>query len=126
MPAGFAAHRRRLIVLVMAWLVVFQAFLAGFAAAQAGAMLTSDPADVICHSAGGADPGDGTAPDKALHLCCVYCVSAVPAVSPPEAPGVALPEPRQTARLRVVLSFTVIISPGAVRAGPSQAPPRHA
>jgi hypothetical protein len=131
-PTGFAAHLsgkcfgRRPIVLVMAWLVVLQAFLAGFATAQAGAILASAPVDVICHSSGGDDPGDGTAPDKVLHLCCAYCVSAVPAVSPPDPAGVAMPQARHVARPRVVSGFIVIISPGAVRAGPSQAPPSHA
>jgi hypothetical protein len=110
----------------MAWLVVLQAFLAGFATAQAGAMLASDPADVICHGSGSADTGDGTVPDKALHLCCSFCVSAAPSVSAPDTPGVTMPQPRQAARPRVVSGFTVIISPGAVRAGPSQAPPRQA
>jgi hypothetical protein len=125
-PTGFAAYRRRPIVLVMAWLIVLQAFLTGFATAQAGAMLASAPVDVICHGSGGADPGDGTAPDKALHLCCSFCVSAAPSVSAPDTPGVTMPQPRRTSRPRVVSGFTVIISPGAVRAGPSQAPPRQA
>jgi len=115
----------RPIVLMMAWLVVLQAFLAGFATAQAVAM-ASDPIDVICHNAGGADPGGGTAPAKALHLCCASCLSVVPAVSPPDAPGVTMPQARQAARPLVVTGFTVIISPGAIRAGPSQAPPSQA
>jgi hypothetical protein len=105
----------------MAWLVVLQAFLAGFATAQAGAMLASNPVDVICHSSGAADPSDGTAPDKRLHLCCAYCLSAAPA--PPRA---SMPQARQAARPIVVSGFIVIISPGAVRAGPSQAPPSQA
>jgi hypothetical protein len=115
---------RRPIVLVAVWLVVVQAFLAGFATAQAGAMPASDP--VICHGSGGADTGDGTAPDKALHLCCVYCTSAAPVASPPDAPGVAMPESRQAPQPLAFSPFTIIISPGAVRAGPSQAPPRLA
>jgi hypothetical protein len=121
-PTRFAAHRcRRPIVLVAVWLVVVQAFLAGFATAQAGAMLASDP--VICHGSGGADTGDGTAPDKVLHLCCAYCTSAAPVASPPGAPGVAMPESRQAPQPLAFSPFTIIISPGAVRAGPSQAPP---
>jgi DUF2946 family protein len=126
-PTRFAAHRRsRPIVLVMAWLVLLQAFLAGFATAQAGAMLASNPVDVICHSSGAADPSDGTAPDKRLHLCCAYCLSAAPAVPPPDAPRASMPQARQAARPIVVSGFNVIISPGAVRAGPSQAPPSQA
>jgi hypothetical protein len=124
-PTRFAAHRcRRPIVLVAVWLVVVQAFLAGFATAQAGAMLASDP--VICHGSGGADTGDGTAPDKVLHLCCAYCTSAASVASPPAAPGVAMPESRQAPQPLAFSPFTIIISPGAVRAGPSQAPPRLA
>jgi hypothetical protein len=54
-PAVFAAeHRRAPIVLIAAWLVVLQAFLAGVVTARAGAMFLSDPIDAaICHGRGG-------------------------------------------------------------------------
>ena len=48
MPTAFAAPAcRRLTVLIAAWLIVLQAFLAGVAAAQAAAMAASDP--IKCH-----------------------------------------------------------------------------
>jgi hypothetical protein len=120
-PTGFAAHRcRRPIVLIAAWLVVLQAFLAGVVTAQSGAMLAPDPAAVICHGSGSAD---GTAPDvaKAWHLCCAACTA--PAIAAPAVPGVVSIEPRGMSRLSVPQRFIIIVSHGAIRAGPSQAPP---
>jgi hypothetical protein len=120
-PTGFAAHRcRRPIVLIAAWLVVLQAFLAGVATAQSGAMLASDPAAVICH---GSDSADGTAPDvvEAWHLCCAACTA--PAVAAPAVPGAGPIEPRSASRPSVPQRFIIIVSHGAIRAGPSQAPP---
>jgi hypothetical protein len=122
-PTGFAAHRcRRPIVLIAAWLVVLQAFLAGVVTAQ-GAMLASDPAAVVCHGSDSADPADGTAPDaaKAWHLCCAACTA--PAIAAPAVPGVVSIEPRGASRLSVPQRFIIIVSHGAIRAGPSQAPP---
>src|SRR2546429_6321782 len=47
-PTAFAAPAcRRPIVLIAAWLIVLQAFLAGVVAAQAAAMAASDP--IKCH-----------------------------------------------------------------------------
>jgi hypothetical protein len=123
-PTGFAAQRcRRPIVLIAAWLVVLQAFLAGVATAQAGAMLASSPADVICHGSGSADPADNTAPDaaKAWHLCCASCTA--PAVAVPAVPAVVSNEPRSASRPSVLQRFIIVVSHGAIRAGPSQAPP---
>jgi hypothetical protein len=111
-PTGFAADRcRRPIVLIAAWLVVLQAFLAGVVTAQSGAMLASDPA------------ADGTAPDaaKAWHLCCASCTA--PAVAAPAVPGAVSIEPRGASRPSVPQGFIIIVSHGAIRAGPSQAPP---
>ena len=130
MPTGFAANHpcRRPIVLIAAWLVVLQAFLAGVATAQAGAMLAYDPLGAICHGAGGAGAADTTAPDadKVRHLCCEYCTSAAPALAPPDAASVAVPQSGRASRLSVFSPFTIVISPGAIRAGPSQAPPASA
>ena len=123
-PTGFAADRcRRPIVLIAAWLVVLQAFLAGVVTAQSGAMLASDPAAVVCHGSDSADPADGTAPDaaKAWHLCCAACTA--PAVAAPAVPGVVSIEPRSASRPSVPQRFIIIVSHGAIRAGPSQAPP---
>jgi hypothetical protein len=123
-PIAFTTRRwRRPIVLIAAWLVVLQAFLAGIATARAGVALASDPVDVICHGSGTTDSGSGTAPDQIWHLCCTYCLSAAPALTPPDVPGVALRDSRQAAQPISLQRFIVVITPGAVRAGPSQAPP---
>ena len=82
MPTAIAAPAcRRPIVLIAAWLIVLQAFLAGVAAAQAAAMAAADPINAICHGAGGADANDGATPQSAKieHLCCAHCTSAAPA-----------------------------------------------
>src|SRR5262249_62126078 len=98
---------------------------AGAAPAKAAAMLAAPAAiDVICHGSGnGGGAADGTAPETAKieHLCCVFCTSAAPALPPPAAPRLA--EVRQIPRPAIVSSFTFVISPGAIRAGSSQAPP---
>jgi hypothetical protein len=123
-PTGSAAHScRNAAVLIATWLVVLQAFLAGVAAAQAAAMPASSGAvGAICHGgAGGVAPSDGTAPEKIAHLCCACCTSAAPALPPPAAPRLA--EVRQIPRPVIFSSFIVVISPGAIRAGLSQAPP---
>ena len=128
-PTGFTANHpcRRPIVLIAAWLVVLQAFLAGVATAQAGAMLAYDPLGAICHGAGGAGP-DAAAPDadKVRHLCCEYCTSAAPALTPPDAARAAVLQSGRDSWLSVFSPFTIVISPGAIRAGPSQAPPASA
>ena len=127
MPTAFAALAcRRPVVLIAAWLIVLQAFLAGVAAAQAAAMVASDPLNAICHGAGGAGANDGTAPQSAKieHLCCAHCTSAAPAIAPPDAPRAA--PARLGSRPLACLSFTVVIARGAVRAGPSLAPPTPA
>jgi hypothetical protein len=124
-PPGFAAHsRRHVIALIAAWLVVLQAFLVGVATAQAAAMQASSGAvEAICHGSGGTDSADGTAPAdvKIPHLCCDYCTSAAPAVAPPSPPWLAVV--RHAAAPAVFSSFILVISLGAIRAGPSQAPP---
>ncbi len=131
MPTGFAAHRSwttRAIVLIAVWLVVLQAFLAGVATAQVGAMAAADPLlGAICHGSDGAGAADATAPDanKVRHLCCEYCTSAAPVLAPPDAGSVAAPQLREAAQSRVS-PFTIVIAPGAIRAGPSQAPPASA
>lgn len=126
MPTGFAAHCcRRAIALIAAWLVVLQAVLAGLAIAQAAAAWTADPlaAAAICHGSGGAGSEQQPAPEtgKVRHLCCAYCMSAAPALAPPDLP-LAL-QPRPIARLVTYPGFTLVRSHQAVRAGQSQAPP---
>ena len=127
MPTAFAATAcRRPTVLIAAWLIVLQAFLAGVAAAHAAAIAVSDPLNAICHGAGGAGANDGTAPQSAKieHLCCAHCISAAPAIAPPDAPRGE--RPRLASRPLAWSSFTVVIAHGAVRAGPARAPPTPA
>ncbi|HZD62722.1 MAG TPA: hypothetical protein VE200_08000 [Xanthobacteraceae bacterium] len=105
--------------------MVLQAFFAGVAIAQTGAILTFDPvaAAAICHGSGGAGSDDTTAPEtgKVRHLCCAYCMSAAPAVPPPAAPDVL--QSRPILRLVTYSGFTLVLAHQAVRAGRSQAPP---
>jgi hypothetical protein len=124
-PTGFAVQSCRHVIVAMAtWLIVLQACLAGVASAQAAAMPALAAGDAICHGSGSAaDRSDGTAPEdsKAHQLCCVACTSAAPALVAPE-----LPKPLQLAPASspaVFASFIVVIAPGAIRAGLSQAPP---
>ena len=128
-PTGFAAQHmcRRAVVLIATWLVVVQAFLAGVAAAQAAAITASPGAiGAICHGSGGGGATDGTAPKDAelRHLCCACCASALSAIVPPAAPGRA--QVRHDPRLVLFSRFIFVISPEAIRAGASQAPPRLA
>ena len=103
MPTGFAAHCcRRAIALIAAWLVVLQAVLAGVAIAQAAAAWTADPlaAAAICHGSGSAGSEQQPAPEtgKVRHLCCAYCMSAAPALAPPDLPLALQPRPDRAAR----------------------------
>ena len=127
-PTGSPAQScRRAIVLIATWLVVLQAFLAGVAIAQAAAMQASPAAiGAVCHGAGSVAAADGTAPDGTgiAHLCCACCASPAATVVLP-----AVPQParvRQAPASVVFTSFIFVISPEAIRAGPSQAPPRLA
>jgi hypothetical protein len=127
-PIGFAAHsRRHVVALIAIWLVVLQAFFAGLATAQAGVSPASDPVGVICHAAddGRADTTP-TGSGQVGHLCCDYCLSGIPVLSPPDAPGLAAPQPLSAPRLPLFSRLTIRIAPGAVRAGFSQAPPAPA
>jgi hypothetical protein len=123
-PVPSAQTCRHVIVLIAAWLVALQAFVAGLATAQSAAMLASFAAtDVICHGGGSAADPDRSAPDTAKieHLCCAYCTSASPSLPPPATPRLA--DVRSDEQPAVVASFIFVISPGAIRAGLSQAPP---
>src|SRR5438270_8417278 len=129
MPLGFIARLRcrRAAVVIAAALIAVQAFFAGLAMAEAALVLTPDLSDVavICHGHGGADPGNGAAPDpsKARHLCCASCTAGAPPVTlagpsvvPRSDHGRAFKAPAQH-------GATVLVAPRAVRAGLSQAPP---
>jgi hypothetical protein len=126
LPTGPVSHPHRIpIALIAILLVALQAFVAGFALARS-AVLSIDPIHaVICRGAGGSAPVEtpARAPGKLWHICCAYCTSAN---SPILAPGtLALAEMRPIRGLEPVayLLFSVSVSRGAVRAGPSQAPP---
>jgi hypothetical protein len=125
-PAAFAAqHRSAPIVLIAAWLVVLQAFLAGVVTARAGAMFLSNPIDAaICHGAGVPAPADPAAPaEAAWHLCCGFCTSAAPPVVASGAPAAIALESRGELRPLAFAGFTLVTAHGVIRAGSSQAPP---
>jgi DUF2946 family protein len=111
------------------WLLVLQAFLAGVATARAGAMLAAGlDGAVICHTSGGTEPAGDAAPDaiksdaiKAWHLCCAGCT--VSALATPPTPDLAAIAFHRAVPLPAPAGFTVVVPHGAIRAGPSQAPP---
>jgi hypothetical protein len=128
-PAVFTTeYRRSPIVLIAVWLVVLQAFLAGLATARAGAMLVSNPIDAaICHGAGAADSSDPAVPaEAAWHLCCVACTSAAPPMVSSGTPAAIALESQRESRPVALAGFTLVLAHGAVRVGPSQAPPSRA
>jgi hypothetical protein len=123
-PTGFAVQPcRHVIVAIATWLIVLQAFLGGVATAQAAAMPALAAGDAICHGSGSVDAGDGTTPENSkLHqFCCVACTSAAPALAAPDVPMPMQLAPVSSAA--AFASFIVVIAPGNIRAGLSQAPP---
>jgi hypothetical protein len=128
-PTAIAAHPFRLpVMLLAAWLLVLQAFLAGVAMAQAGAMSVGDPLAVVCHGAGGGSSTDAPANDAgtARHLCCTVCLASAPALLAPEASTLTGNEVFREAPRPVLADFGVVLARTAVRAGPSQGPPAFA
>jgi hypothetical protein len=135
MKPGVIAHLRRyrrLAVVFAAGLVAVQAFLAGLVMApQAALMLAPDLADdagfaVICHGRGGSGSDPGTAPDPARnqHPCCMTCeAGAAPAVVPVQLIELRANRPRLL-KSPFFSAAPIQIALRAVRAGPSQAPPR--
>jgi DUF2946 family protein len=111
-------------------LVVLQALVSGLAIARAAAMLTNPlDASVICH--GAADkpelPADGSSGSGiARDLCCAFCAAAAPALLTVTPPVVGDVERAGTDRLTLPGRDYILISPRAVRAGLSQAPPSFA
>jgi len=102
-------------------LLVLQGVVAGLATAQAATGLGGVPSDAICHGA-----ADHRAPDSqpARDICCAACTVAAPALLP-IIPRLA--SCLEYARNLTFLGSTaerVCIERRAVRAGPSQAPPR--
>jgi hypothetical protein len=128
-PNAFARHpSRRPLVLLAAWLVVLQAFLAGIATAQAGAVSVADPLAVVCHGAGGGSSTDAPLSDagKAWHVCCTVCLASVPALLAPEVSAVIGADTFRAGPRPVLADFGVILARTAIRAGPSQGPPAFA
>ena len=130
MHAGFFAALRRSrqpIVLIAIWLVVLQTLVAGVAAAQATARLAPNAFDagVICHGAGAAAPAESPAPDtdSTWHVCCTFCTAAFPPVLLHDARVAARFELGRACGTPAASGAAVLITPRAVRAGLSQAPP---
>jgi hypothetical protein len=136
MPLGLIARlrrHRRAAVLIAAGLLAVQAFLAGLTLTQALA-LTSNPGvgdfSAICHGNAGAiadsgaaqDPG-GTDPATHQHPCCDACASGAAPATLPEQLAVRRTDRCGAAEAPAFCSLAVRITPRAVRAGASQAPP---
>jgi hypothetical protein len=135
MKLGLITHLRRYrrpAVVIAAGLIAVQAFLAGLVMAQAEFRLAPDLADdagfaVICHGNGGSgsNPGTAPAPAKNQHPCCMTCAaSAAPAVLPEQLIVLRADRPRLL-KSPFFSAAAIQIAPRAVRAGPSQAPPRQ-
>jgi hypothetical protein len=129
-PTAFAADVvRRPIIMVAAWLIVLQAFLAGVATAQAAMKLApaSSDAGVICHGAGSTAPAPPDA-DQTWHLCCAFCATAASAAAAAaaDAPDLTPLAAWNQAAAPALKHFTLVTARGAVRVGPSQAPPQLA
>jgi len=121
---------RRPLIAVTVMLVVLQALVGGLASARSAAQLAS-PFDgaVICHGAGGGSepPANGApAPGAARELCCAFCAAAAPALLSVTPPVIGHMWRAQANRLATPERDLVLIASRAVRAGPSQAPPRFA
>ena len=127
-PTAFAADvLRRPVIVIAAWLIALQAFLAGVATAQSGVVLVPAPLDAgtICHGADASAPADPTPPDadKFRQLCCAFCATASSATAPREPAKLAPVVSWERAELPALTRFIVSMARGAVRAGASQAPP---
>jgi Protein of unknown function (DUF2946) len=120
-PCGRAA------VAIATVLMIVQAFFAGLAGAQAAVVLDAGAGDiaVICHGGGGGSPEGGTAPDtpEKQHPCCTFCTAGVGTAVLPT-PALALLTGHYSGRrLPALQAVSIQITPRAVRAGSSQAPP---
>ena len=128
MPTAFAEHPlRRPLMLLAAWLIVLQAFLAGLATAQAAAVAVADPLAVVCHGGeGGANPAEPTDAGKIWHLCCAFCLASAPVLAGPDAAAVSAVAARQTEPSAILARITIVFARGVIRAGLSRAPPSAA
>jgi hypothetical protein len=124
MPLGLIARLRRCrrpAVMIAAALLAAQAFLAGLTTAQA-LVLTANLSDfaVICHGNGS---DNGTNPATTQHPCCEACAAAAAPALLPAQLTVVRTERWRTFTSPVLSAVQVRITPRAVRAGASQAPP---
>jgi hypothetical protein len=119
---------RRPIVVIASGLVLLQGMLAGLSTAHAAALAANPFAGAICHSAGGADPAGGTAPDggKDSAICCTFCTATAAGLAPDHAPVPARFGFGRDPRTAAFTHTAIPIDPRAVRAGSSQAPPGRA
>src|SRR5262249_30879843 len=131
--SGFLDQLRqcgRPLIAVVAMLVVLQALVSGLASARAAVMSASAfDVGVICHgAAGGAEPpaDDSSGSRVARDLCWTFCTAAAPALLTVTPRVVAHVGRAGTDRLTPPVRDYILISPRAVRAGPSQAPPTFA
>jgi hypothetical protein len=127
-PTAFAADvLRRPVIVIAAWLIALQAFLAGVATAQAGVLLAPAPLDAgtICHGADASAPADPTTPDadRFRQLCCAFCATTSSATVPREPAKLAPVVSWERLEPPALPRFTISLARGAVRAGASQAPP---
>ena len=132
MPLGLIARlrrHRRSAVMIAAGLLAVQAFLAGLTTAQA-LVLTSNLADgafaVICHgngSSGVAQDPAGTNPAASQHPCCEACAAGAAPATLPKQLIVLRADRSRLFRSPVLHVVSIRITPRAVRAGTSQAPP---
>jgi hypothetical protein len=141
MPQGLIARLRRYrrpAVMIAAGLIAVQAFLAGLTTAQAALVLTSNPTDVadfavICHGNGSSssdsaqDPATSgpakTDPAKNQHPCCVACAAGATPATLPEQLTLLRADRCRAFKSPSFCAVSILITPRAVRAGPSQAPP---
>jgi hypothetical protein len=136
MPLGLIARLRRYrrpAVMVAAGLVAVQAFLAGLTVAQAlvlTANLSGADFTIICHGNGGSGSDNAAAQDPARpnpattqHPCCEACAAAAAPATLPAQLSVARTDRWRTFASPVLSAVLVRITPRAVRAGASQAPP---
>jgi hypothetical protein len=123
-PSAFVIRScRPPIVVIAAWLLMLQAFLAGVAIAQAGVLRSFE--GMTCHGVDSSHPATSQA-ERALHLCCAGCTSPDPAGVSPEPQQIVERRLRRHPRPAESESFTIVLARGLVRAGQSQAPPSPA
>src|SRR5260370_20108752 len=143
MPLGLIARLRRYrrpAVMIAAGLIAVQPFLAGLTTAQAALVLTSNLAGVadfavICHGNGSSSSNNGAAQDPATtdpaktdpaknqHPCCLSCAAGATPATLPGQLIVLRADRRRVFKSPFFCAVSLLITPRAVRAGSSRAPP---